>query len=235
MTIKTSYKIKIILALFNIIFVSNSIPVLAQKVLVEGGDDAATGISSKGTNFQPEVGRQAAQKYFSKSRVPSSYAGSPSHRLLGLHWGGFLNSKAFDWGQKSVTERTGDQTVGVTYKIGEWVQAMDLNIRFEYTQYAFQEKNPIKLSLLPLFTFPESSADFPLYFGGGVGAGVFMSQMDKESTLSLDYQLVFGLRLQNIWGRSGFFIESGIKDHLHLLSDGQFTGQFLGAGAVFSL
>lgn len=190
----------------------------AEKILVE----------EKKT---PEVGRQAAQKYFTKTQVESPN----QSRILSLHAGGYINSKSYEWGKKGVSEKTGYQTLGVTYKIGEWARAMDLSMRVDYLQYSFLQKNPIKLSVLPMFTFPDSASNFPLYFGGGLGAGVFLSQLERESNLALDYQLIFGFRLQDIWGRSGFFIESGIKDHVHLLSDGQFTGQFLVAGAVFSL
>jgi hypothetical protein len=179
----------------------------------------------------PEVGRQAAQKFFTKTNTPAP----STARILSLHAGGYINSKSYDWGTSGVKERTGYQTLGVTYKIGEWARAMDLSMRIDYLQYAFINKNPIKLSVLPMFTFPDAASNFPLYFGGGLGAGVFLTQLERESNLSLDYQLIFGLRLQDIWGHSGFFIESGIKDHVHLLSDGQFTGQFLVAGAVFSL
>jgi hypothetical protein len=182
-------------------------------------------------NKTPEVGRAAAQKFFTKSNdsIPNS------SRILSLHAGGYINSKSREWGKSGISERTGYQTLGVTYKIGEWARSMDLSMRIDYLQYAFLQKNPIKLSVLPMFTFPDSASNFPLYFGGGLGAGVFLTQLEKESNLALDYQLIFGLRLLDIWGHSGFFIESGIKDHVHLLSDGQFTGQFLVAGAVFSL
>lgn len=182
---------------------------------------------------QPIVGREAAQKFFTKQ--PQAPSEPMTSRNLSLHVGGYLNSKSYYWGKKSVTERPGYQSVGVTYKIGEWPRAMDLSLRIDYLQYSFLEKNPIKLSILPLFTFPDSATHFPLYFGAGIGGGVFLTQLEKESNLALDYQLVFGFRMQDLWGQSGFFIESGIKDHLHLLSDGQFTGQFLVAGAVFSL
>jgi hypothetical protein len=192
---------------------------LAERILVE---DKKT----------LEVGREAAQKFFTKTKVSPSPSSS---RTLSLHAGGYINSKSYDWGKSGVSERTGYQTLGVTYKIGEWSRAMDLSMRIDYLQYAFLNKNPIKLSVLPMLTFPDAASNFPIYFGGGLGAGVFLTQLERESNISLDYQLIFGLRLQDIWGHSGFFIESGIKDHVHLLSDGQFTGQFLVAGAVFSL
>jgi hypothetical protein len=52
--------------------------------------------------------------------------------------------------------------------------------------------------------------------------------------LSFDYQLIAGVRFTNLSGRFGLFFEYGLKNHLHLLSDGQVNGTFLSGGAVFS-
>jgi hypothetical protein len=201
-----------------------------EKILVE--DNALAAPSSESVPKGTAVGRAAAQKYFVKDVQTGSYINS---RLLSLHIGGYLHSKAYQWGETSSSEKVGVQTTGVTYKVGEWTQMMDLNLRVDYFQYEVAHERPIKISFLPLLTFPDSATGFPLYFGLGAGPGIFLSQMEKESVLSLDYQLIFGVRWNDIWRSSGFFIESGIKDHLHVLSDGQFTSQFLTAGAVFRL
>lgn len=75
---------------------------------------------------------------------------------------------------------------------------------------------------------------FPLYFGGGAGVGVFFKQLRDESSLSLDYQLVMGLRLLRLIGETGLVLETGMKNHVHLLSDGQYNGVFLTLGAAFN-
>ncbi len=199
----------------------------AEKILVEENALSATPVKK-----EPVVGRAAAQRYFIKG---DHSLNSVNARLLSLHVGGYLRSKAYQWGDHSTYERAGVQTTGVTYKVGEWTQAMDLNLRIDYMQFEFEHSKPIKISFLPLLTFPDSATGFPLYFGIGAGPGIFLSQMEKESNLSLDYQLIFGVRWLDVWRQSGFFIESGIKDHVHLLSDGQFMSQFLTAGAVFRL
>lgn len=185
------------------------------------------------TRLPVKVGRTAAQKYFVKEGQDDD--SGVNTRLLSLHVGGYLKSKAMQWGSQATSEQVGVQTMGVTYKIGEWVRTMDLNLRIDYFQYEVDKEKPIKVSFLPLLTFPDAATDFPLYFGMGLGAGFFLKQMQRESNLSIDYQLVFGIRWTDLWNKSGFFIESGIKDHIHLLSDGQFTSQFLTAGAVFKL
>lgn len=215
--------------------------VYAARILVEDnvkiGDPSTESNTSRSSselpNRLPRVGRAAAQKYFVKEAQDDD--GEMNTRLLSLHLGGYLKSKAHQWGSQSTSEQVGVQTMGVTYKIGEWVRSMDLNLRIDYFQYEVDKEKPIKVSFLPLLTFPDAATDFPLYFGMGLGAGFFLKQMERESNLSVDYQLVFGVRWTDLWNRSGFFIESGIKDHIHLLSDGQFTSQFLTAGAVFKL
>jgi hypothetical protein len=203
---------------------------LEAKILVE--ENVVPVPSSQAIEKGTSVGRAAAQKYFVKDAQASSVVNT---RLLSLHVGGYLRSKAYQWGGNASAERAGMQTTGVTYKIGEWTQTMDLNLRVDYLQYEIENQKPIKISFLPLLTFPDAATNFPIYFGLGAGPGIFLSQMAKESNLSLDYQLIFGVRWNDIWKSSGFFIESGIKDHIHVLSDGQFTSQFLTAGAVFRL
>jgi hypothetical protein len=50
----------------------------------------------------------------------------------------------------------------------------------------------------------------------------------------LDYQLIAGARFFDVFENAGFFIESGLKNHLQLWDQGQFNGTFLSAGAVFT-
>jgi hypothetical protein len=178
------------------------------------------------------VGRKAAEKYF---KSPSEDYAKNTHRLLGLHFAQFLSSKSYKWGGDEPVDKSGIQAMGLTYKMGEWTDSMDLNLRIDYQQYVIHENRPIKLSFLSAITFPDAAANFPIYFGGGIGAGVFISQIEEESPISLDYQLFLGARLVNVIGRGGFFIEYGVKDHLLILSDGQFIGQYLAMGLVFSI
>lgn len=114
---------------------------------------------------------------------------------------------------------------------------MDLNLRIDFIQYKISgtgEQKPLKMSIIPLITFPDASSKFPLYFGFGVGPGVFFRQTDNEASLALDYQLIAGARFFDVFENAGFFIETGLKNHLQLWNAGQFNGTFLSAGAVFS-
>jgi hypothetical protein len=99
---------------------------------------------------------------------------------------------------------------------------------------ALAEGEVTKFSIMPIITFPDASSRFPLYFGVGLGLGVFGNQIPGESTLALDYSLIAGARFFNLWGQTGLFVEGGIKNHLHLLSDGQFNGTFISSGLVFT-
>lgn len=183
----------------------------------------------------PRVGREAAAKYFQKRQVAddSAVMGSSDH-YLALHIGTYTSSQAYEWGQHGKEENVGSTDIGVTYRVGEWEHSMDMNVRVEFEQYKVAGQSPNKLSFLPLITFPDASSRFPLYFGAGAGLGVFMNQVKEESSLSLDYQLVAGARFFNVFENTGFFLETGLKNHLLITSTGQLNGVFVAAGAVFT-
>ena len=200
---------------------------------------------SKG--FSPRVGRRAAAKYMSPKRPDeaasessestsdrSPAAGSPSDHYLAIHLGWFVNDNAYKWGNPDNQTNVGRYNFGLTYRVGEWVNSMDLLFRFDVSQINLNEGKVTKFSILPVVTFPDATSRFPLYFGAGLGLGVFGTQIAGESALSLDYQLLAGARFFNIWGTTGVFVEGGIKNHLFLLSDGQFNGTFIATGLVFT-
>lgn len=197
----------------------------------------------------PRVGRGAAAKYFEKrgpdnqdeenysGSVSDSSSGTSSAHYLALHFGKMMGSTAYEWGTENKQTDVGDFTAGVTYRVGEWQNSMDLNLRIDFIQYKITgdgESKPLKMSILPLITFPDAASKFPLYFGFGVGPGVFFRQTDNEASLSLDYQLIAGARFFDVFENAGFFIETGLKNHLQLWNSGQFNGTFLSAGAVFT-
>ncbi|MFN7729599.1 MAG: hypothetical protein ACK5P7_10625 [Bdellovibrio sp.] len=197
---------------------------------------------------QPIVGRKAASKYFEndreKIRGPAQTnneggggsagdrGGGVSEQLLMLSLGSFIGSNAYVWGPTS-EENGGRMSYGVTYLYDEWA-GLDMNIRADFNEYRVEGQHAKKLSLLPLITFPRAAARFPLYFGLGAGLGVFFQQIPDESNLSFDYQLVAGARFMDLFENFGFFFELGMKNHLHLLSDGQVNGNTMTAGGVFS-
>jgi hypothetical protein len=181
---------------------------------------------------QPEVGREAAQKYF-QADAERRPARQPMEHYLAIHANMFMNSQSWAWGSSARTN-PGNWGLGVTYRMNEMATNMDLNLRFEFTEYDVSGMRPLKFSIMPLITFPEANSQFPLYFGAGIGPGIFFRQVDGESALALDYSLVVGARFFDVEGRMGFFLESGMKNHLQLTSDGQFNGVFLAAGTVFT-
>lgn len=186
---------------------------------------------------QPVVGRKAAAKYFNSDaqtvRSPAQESSSNGEQLLMIGIGSYIGSKSYDWKGSGTEDNVGRASYGVTYLAQEW-NGLDLNFRADFNEYKVLGDFAKKLSLMPLITLPRADAHFPLYFGLGVGLGIFFQQVSEESTLSLDYQLVAGARFTDLVENFGFFVEFAMKNHLHLLSSGQLNGNTLTAGAVFS-
>ncbi|MCX7977830.1 MAG: hypothetical protein N2578_02380 [Bdellovibrionaceae bacterium] len=177
----------------------------------------------------PRVGREAAASYF--ERQPASGAS----RFLGLHLGRYISGQAWEWGASGLREDgVGNYTLGVTYRLDEWNDSIDQSIRVDFNEYEVAADKPFKMSVLGLWTFPNANSRFPLYFGGAAGFGVYFKQLKDKSPLSIDYQLLMGARFFDVFGNGGFFIETGLKNHLHILSQGQFNGTFLSAGGLFT-
>ena len=186
----------------------------------------------------PHVGRKAAQKYMGKtgkessSREPAS-SGSAEAHYLAIHIGTFLGDDAYKWGSDHESN-VGKFNMGLTYRIGEWANSADFAFRADFSNYSVGGGSATKLSLLPVVIFPDATSHFPLYFGGGLGPGFYLKQISGQSAVSLDYQLFLGARFFNLLQSTGFFIESGVKNHFHLLSNGQYNGSFLAIGALFT-
>lgn len=180
----------------------------------------------------PRVGREAAARYFERRSPAQDVA--PSDHYLALHIGSLLNGTAWDWGMKGRENDTGSMSAGLTYRLDEWNGSMDFDLRVDFNEYKVAGEKPLKMSLMPMILFPDAASRFPLYFGFGAGLGVFFKQIKDESPLAFDYQLVMGARFFNVFENVGFFLETGMKNHLLLSSSGQFNGVFLTAGAVFT-
>lgn len=166
-------------------------------------------------------------------RSTSSVYSTPGTHYMTLGGGSFIESKAYKWGKfHEKSKDVGKMSLDVSYRLSQDDYLFDQLLRLNYSKYSFS-KNISKVGFLYAVSFPEASTRFPLYFGFAVGPGVFLSQLEDESVLSLDYQMYTGLRLFNLAGQVGLYIEGGIKNHFLLLSDGQFNGTYIAAGAVF--
>lgn len=182
----------------------------------------------------PKVGRRAAAKYFEKDAEVLRSPAQSSENILMLHLGRYVNSQAYQWKDNGKQEDVAKATYGVTYLFDQW-NSLDVNIRADFSEFLLSHNSrAVKLSLMPVWTFPRAETRFPLYFGFGAGLGIFFQQVENESNLSLDYQLMMGARFMDILESVGFFIEFGLKNHLHILSDGQLNGTALNAGAIFT-
>jgi hypothetical protein len=222
--------LKILLSIFTV-FLASQLSLANQTYKV--GRKLAQNQNAKDAEA-PKTGRAKAQEYFQadSEKTKSSTVASGDH-YLAIHGSNFMQSETWYWGQKDKQKDIGKAGFGVTYRFDEWGQT-DLNVRFELNEYNAVEQKQTKFSIMPVIIFPEAGSQFPLYFGAATGLGVFFKQVDQESTLSFDYQLFMGARFFNVAGSTGFFIETGIKNHIHLLSDGQFNGTYLALGALFT-
>lgn len=219
-------------------------PSRANRGVVPGRPYAQAESESEAPRTQGKTGKAAATDYFKKREksressvqreVAASGGGASGDRVLMLHIGTFINDKAYRWGKHNSSEDPGEANIGVTYRIGEWRNSMDLFFRAEVMSYDIDDERPVKLSLMPILAFPDSRSNFPLYFGAGAGVGVFFRQAGDESDLSFDYALLIGARFPEMFDSGGLFFETGLKGQVHLLSSGQHDGVFLSAGYMFS-
>lgn len=204
---------------------------VASGQAVEVTDETA--VKSEGT--ERPVGQDAARKYFRVRNQKSDEKpkGLPvvGDRYMSLHLGTFLSEDVYKWGHGPFKD-VGQLTAGVGYKIGEWTGSMDLIFKADVTTYSLQEGRAVKLSLMPAVVFPDADSGFPVYFGAGAGVGIFFKQIEDESSLSFDYTVFAGARLFEVLGSVGLTVEAGMKNHILLLSDGQYNGVFISFGTV---
>lgn len=208
------------------IVLSFSISAVAQKVELSPDDASSWRKRAKGL----KTGRKAAGKHM--NRKVAAIGGSA--RYMAVHLGTFSDSEAYRWGDQDSWNDKAKTNIGVTYRVGEWTNSMDLLFRAELMSFDFDGEKPYKLSMMPVVIFPDARSTFPLYFGAGIGAGIFLKQVSGESSLSLDYNLILGTRFFDVIPAGGFFFEAGLKGHVHLLSSGQFNGTYLAGGMVFT-
>ncbi len=190
----------------------------------------------------PKVGRSAAAKYFQKnpdqestlSRYTASEDGGDMGRLLGLGVSSFTKSDSYSWGTNTKETGVAKWGLDLSYRLSQQNALMDYALKIGYTEYEPANQQANKLSFMYSATFPDAESRFPLYFGLAGGAGVFMTQIHDESPLTFEYQLFAGARIFEIFEKTGFYIEGGLKNHLQLTSSGQLNGTYLAAGFLFT-
>jgi hypothetical protein len=200
---------------------------------------------------EPEVGRKAASKFFkprapadvtevtddgaaaAKKQAPRGAEGASEDRYLAVQLSTFVSSHSYRWGDNGDQSNVGEQSLDVTYRIGDLTGSVDLMLRADLSWFDLAEGSASRLDVMPMVIFPEATSRFTQYFCAGAGPGVYMKQVANDSALSLDYQLVAGARLYNLYNNMGATFEMGLKNHFNLLGNGQFNGVFLGLGTVF--
>ena len=201
----------------------------------------AQAVEMRDEQVNPAAGRDQAAGYFrdrqkarpagEKAPVPRADGAKP--RFLAIHAGSFFGDQGYKWGRGG-QGNIAKLNVGLDYRLGEWINAADVSLRIDYTTFELSEGLPRKLSVHALVTFPDANSRFPLYFGLALGPGFFIKQIRNESVLALDYGLLAGARMLDVIDKIGFMAEIGLKNHLLLLSDGQFNGFYFNLGCVFA-
>jgi len=176
------------------------------------------------------TGKSAAMKYFTKNSKRQSATQAPSvpsgsGNLLGVAVGSLVSSKSYQW--------MGDDFTG--WNIEAFYQRatsgyFGQGFHLEFQKFTSEEQDLSKISFLFSFTFPRRIS-FPVYLGVAGGPGFFLKQQEGESDFSFDYKAYLGLRLTE--KNSQYFLQSGVKNHVSVLSDGQFVGWFVSSGVAY--
>lgn len=206
---------------------------LAQIEVQDAPDDVAPPPATQPTRRNPVHKPDSYFQGRKAERAPASSSSAGRDHYMALAAGGFLSQTQYKWGTRN-GDNVGRFNMNVSYRLGGWESSADFLIRADLTTYSLNEGNATKLSFLPMLIFPDADSRFPLYFGAGAGMGVFFQQIRGQSALSFDYQIVAGVRVFDLWESVGLTVETGFKNHIHLLSQGQWNSVFLNAGTVFT-
>lgn len=182
------------------------------------------------------TGKAAALKYFQHKKKKSSAAAQVSsraavrepgaHQMLTLAVGSLLNGKSYHWIED---DDFGGWTAEASYvdaASGTFANGFHLELQ----NFVQGDEKLSKISALVSFIFPRRLS-FPVYIAVAAGPGYFVKQRKNESEFSIDYKSYIGFRLDD--DHSQYFLQSGVKNHIHMLSDGQFIGWFVSSGVAY--
>ena len=173
----------------------------------------------------------SVHKYYSPENKKKLQEDTTQH--IALHLALFPESKSHQWGESPSSVKA-ISNIGLTAYLDNLNSFVDQFIRVELTAYGVKDEHLNKVSFIPVFIFPDIASQFPLYLGAGMGASIFSQQIKNESIVALDYQLFTGIRLLSPKEPIGLFVEAGLKNHIHILSDGQLNSSYLSGGLVWS-
>lgn len=181
-----------------------------------------------------ETGKRAAMKYFTggakkqiKTRQTASISPTqPGHRILALAVGSLVNSRNYNEGQG---QYMGWNAEAFYLKADQGYFAKGYHL--EMQKFSTHLRELTKLSFLLSFSFPRRLS-FPVYLGVAAGPGFFLKQNKGKSQFSFDYKAYLGLRLNQ--ENSQYFLQTGVKNHVLVLSDGQFVGWFVSSGVAYT-
>lgn len=145
--------------------------------------------------------------------------------LLGISVGSLLNSKSYSW----LEEETSGWSVEAQY-LSQGDGYLSRGYHLELQKFSYKNRELTKLSFLMSLNFPRRLS-FPVYIGVAAGPSYFVQQVKGSSEFALDYRAYAGLRLNGTYGQ--YFLQSGVKNHIHVLDSGQFIGWFFSSGVAY--
>jgi hypothetical protein len=193
--------------------------------------------------FANSTGKSAAMKYFTKTRAPAQAAPAPAVQttnsmtqsvprstqargLVGISVGSLLNSQSYGW----IDEDTGGWSVEAKY-MRPSTSYLARGYHIELQKFGYQERELTKLSFLLSFSFP-NNISFPVYIAAAAGPSYFVHQAQGNSEFAIDYRGYVGLRFNGSFGQ--YFLQSGVKNHVHVIDSGQFIGWFFSSGVAYT-
>lgn len=182
--------------------------------------------------YGADTGKEAVMKYFAPgrsgqsmivNREPASLPGNDN--LIALSVSGLFNSKSYGWTEESLK----GWGVEASYQ-SPMASFFTRGFHLEYQKYITDRAELGKVSLLMSFTFPRR-LDFPVFLAIAAGPGYFTKQKANESEFTIDYKGYAGLRFTQ--QNTQYFLQSGVKNHVHMLSDGQFISWYFSSGVAY--
>ena len=181
--------------------------------------------SSQGTGY-----KNILKNYFSSRKSnTSTYYGAP--RSLALLVGASVYGETKDEQQDLFSSRV----FGYNQRIKEFRTIGDFNLRIELGAVELESQRSFRISVAPHFTLPDIRSGFPVYVGVGGGFGLFPRHiLKKQPALSLNAQMLIGVRFIDVYKNVGFMMELNLKMHTPFQDMKLYMELLANMGFVFS-
>ena len=181
--------------------------------------------SSQNTGY-----KNILKNYFSiRKSNTSTYYGAP--RSITLLAGTSIYGETKDDEQDIFSSRV----LGFSQRVKEFSTIGDLNLRIELHSVKLESQRSLRISVAPHFTLPDIRSGFPIYVGLGGGFGLFPRHiLKKQPALSLNVQMLIGMRFIDVYKNVGLMVELNLKMHTPFQDMKLYMELLTNAGLVFS-